>query len=229
MERRERIFNMPGGPADRPFILDEVERRGDGMAVERVEQTAVARDRVRWGPIWAGLLTTLSMFLLFELMAYAFGWLSLGMGDFPGARRSDAWVAGIIGLISFFLGGLVTGATALVRGPSAGLINGFCLWALGTVLILALTAIGLGSFFGASGNIFSQLIIWGRGINLGALGMNTDQLIASVRTGALWSFILMALSACAAMLGGVVGSGRRPIGRIRRADRVEREAELHAE
>jgi hypothetical protein len=222
MERRERIFNMPGVPADRSFIREEVERREDGMAVERMEQTAVARDRVRWGPIWAGLLTTLSMFLLFELMAYAFGWLSLGMGDFPGARRSDAWVAGIIGLISFFLGGLVTGATILVRGPSAGLINGFCLWALGTVLILALTAIGLGSFFGASGNIFSQLIVWGRGINLGALGMSPDQLIASLRAGALWSFILMALSACAAMLGGLVGSGGRPIGRIRRADRVER-------
>src|SRR5688572_11435781 len=117
MERRERIFNMPGGPADLPFSREEVERREDGMAVERVEQTAVARDRVRWGPIWAGLLTTLSMFLLFELMAYAFGWLSLGIGDFPGSRRSDTWVAGIIGLISFFLGGLVTGATALVRGP----------------------------------------------------------------------------------------------------------------
>jgi hypothetical protein len=222
MERRERIFNMPGGPADRPFIREEVERRDDGMAVERVEQIAVARDRVRWGPIWAGLLTTLSMFLLFELMAYAFGWLSLGIGDFPGARRSDSWVAGIIGLISFFLGGLVTGATALVRGSSAGLINGFCLWALGTVLILALTAIGLGSFFGASGNIFSQLIVWGRGINLGALDMSPDQLIASIRAGALWSFILMALSACAAMLGGLVGSRGSPIGRIRRAYRVER-------
>jgi hypothetical protein len=222
MERRERIFNMPGGAADLPFIREDVERREGGMAVERMEQTAVARDRVRWGPIWAGLLTTLSMFLLFELMAYAFGWLSLGMGDFMGARRSDAWVAGIIGLISFFLGGLVTGATALVRSPSAGLINGFCLWALSTVFILALTAIGLGSFFGASGNIFSQLIAWGRGINLGALGVSPDQLIASIRAGALWSFILMALSACAAMLGGLVGSGGRPIGRIRRAYRVER-------
>ncbi|HEX2491224.1 MAG TPA: hypothetical protein VHR27_17565 [Blastocatellia bacterium] len=228
MERSERIFNMPGGPADRPFIREEVERSEDRI-VERVEQAAVARDRVRWGPIWAGLLTTLSLFLLFELMAYAFGWLSLGMGDFPGARRSDTWVAGIIGLISFFLGGLVTGATVLVRGPSAGLINGFCVWALGTVLILALTAIGLGSFFGASGNIFSQLIVWGRGINLGALGMSPDQLIASIRAGALWSFILMALSACAAMLGGLVGSGGRPIGRFRRADRVERLAGLHAE
>jgi hypothetical protein len=218
MERRERIFNMPGAPADRPFIQEEVERREDGMAVERVDQIAVARDRVRWGPIWAGLLTTLSLFLLFELMAYAFGWLSLDMGDFLAARRKDAWVTGIIGLISFFLGGLVTGATAWVRGPGAGLINGFCLWALGTVLILAMSALGLGSFFGASGNIFSQLIVWGRGINLGA---SPDQLIASVRTGALWAFILMALSACASMLGGLVGSRSGPIGRIRRAYRVE--------
>src|SRR5690348_14526972 len=119
MEERERIFNLPRR-ADRPFIREEglAERHEDEIAVERVvDRTAVARDRVRWGPIWAGLLTTLSLFLLLELMAYAFGWLTLGSGagNFPaGATRTAAWVTGIIGLISFFLGGLLTGATAWV-------------------------------------------------------------------------------------------------------------------
>jgi hypothetical protein len=227
MEERERIFNLPRR-ADRPFIREEgvVERHEEGIAVERVvDRTAVARDRVRWGPIWAGLLTTLSLFLLLELMAYAFGWLTLGSGagNFPGATtRSDAWVTGIIGLISFFLGGLLTGATAWVRGAAAGLINGFCLWALGTVLILVLSALGLGAFFGATGNAFNQLLIWGRGINFGALGLNPDQFGSAIRDGALWAFILMALSAVAAMLGGWVGSSGGPIGKIRRSDRIER-------
>lgn len=147
MEDRERIFNMPPRRADRPFIREEGVVERDEIAVERVaDRMAVARDRVRWGPIWAGLLTTLSLFLLLELLAYAFGWLRLGSGagNFPGAAaRGDALVTGIIGLISFFLGGLLTGATAWVRGAAAGLINGFCLWALGTVLILALSALGL--------------------------------------------------------------------------------------
>src|SRR5437879_4508028 len=114
MEDRERIFNMPRR-ADRPYIREEglAERPEDGIAVERVvDRTAVARDRVRWGPIWAGLLTALSLFLLLELMAYAFGWLTLGSGAgnfLGGATRSDAVVTGIIGLITFFLGGLLTG------------------------------------------------------------------------------------------------------------------------
>ncbi|MGE0132944.1 MAG: permease [Blastocatellales bacterium] len=202
------------------------ERRDEGIFVDRVgERAAVAQDRVRWGPIWAGLLTALSLFLLLELLAYALGWLTLGTGEgaFPtAAGRRDAWITGIIGLISFFLGGMLTGATAWVRGAGAGLINGFCLWALGTVLILILSALGLGAFFGAAGNVFNQLLIWGRGINFGALGVNPDQFGASIRDGALWAFILMALSAAAAMLGGWVGSSGGAIGRVRRTDRIER-------
>jgi hypothetical protein len=227
MEDRERIYNMPRR-ADRPFIREEglAERPEDGVAVERmVDRTAVARDRVRWGPIWAGLLTTLSLFLLLELLAYAVGLLTLGSGagNFPGgATRNDALVTGIIGLIAFFLGGLLTGATAWVRGAAAGLINGFCLWALGTVLILVLSALGLGAFFGATGNAFNQLLLGGRGVNLGALGINPDQFGSAVRNGALWAFILMILSAVAAMIGGWVGSSGGPIGKIRRSDRIVR-------
>jgi hypothetical protein len=227
MEDRERIFNMPRR-VDRPFIREEglAERHEDGIAIERVvDRAAVARDRVSWGPIWAGLLTTLSLFLLLELMAYAFGWLTLGSGagNFPGATtRNDALVTGIIGLISFFLGGLLTGATAWVRGAAAGLINGFCLWALGTVLILVLSALGLGAFFGATGAAFNQFLGWWRGVNFGALGVNPDQFGPAIRNGALWAFILMALSAGAAMLGGLLGSSGGAIGKIRRADRIER-------
>jgi hypothetical protein len=202
------------------------ERIDEEIVVERIdERTMAPRDRVRWGPIWAGLLTAFSVFLLLELFAYALGWLSLGMGatDFPGAAgRRDAWVTGIIGLISFFLGGLVTGATAWIRGASAGLINGFSLWALATVLILFLSALGLGMFFGAAGNAFNQLLALGRGLDLGAAGLDLNRINATVRDGALWAFIAMALSAVAAMLGGWLGSQGGPIGRIRRADRIER-------
>jgi hypothetical protein len=198
----------------------------EGIVADRAgDRTMAPRDRVRWGPIWAGLLTAFSVFLLLELLAYALGWLSLGIGatDFPGAAgRRDAWVTAILGLISFFLGGLVTGATALVRGASAGLLNGFSLWALATVLTLVLSALGLGVFFGAAGNAFNQLLVLGRGLDLGAAGLDLNRVSATVRNGALWAFIAMALSAAAAMLGGWVGSQGGPIGRIRRTDRIER-------
>jgi hypothetical protein len=43
----------------------------------------------------------------------------------------------------------VAGMTSAVRGEATGLLNGFLVWALGTVLILLLSALGLGQIFGA--------------------------------------------------------------------------------
>jgi hypothetical protein len=62
-------------------------------------------------------------------------------------------VSAILGLIAFFVGGAVAGMTSAVRGAVPGLVNGFLVWALGTVLILLLSALGLGQVFGALGNV----------------------------------------------------------------------------
>nr|MBA2715963.1 hypothetical protein [Propionibacteriales bacterium] len=71
---------------------------------------AERQDGVRWGPIWAGLLTALTAFILLELLFFAFGWLTLDPGENdPG--NSSGLVTGILALVAFFLGGLVAGAT----------------------------------------------------------------------------------------------------------------------
>jgi hypothetical protein len=110
-----------------------------------VDNIVVRRDSARWGPIWAGLITALTTFLLLELLAISIGLQDVG----PDADGGDGWVPAIIGLIAFFTGGAVAGMTSAVRGASTGLLNGFLVWALGTTLILVLSALGLGQIFGA--------------------------------------------------------------------------------
>lgn len=173
------------------------------------------RDSIRWGPIWAGLITALTTFLLLQLLAIGLGLVDIG----PGSDGGGGWVPGLIGLIAFFTGGAVAGMTSAIRGPGPGLLNGFMVWALGTVLILLLSVLGLGQLFGALGNVAGQ-------VGPGAVGGAADaaqgaapsvsprEAEQAIQTGAIGAFFGLLLSALASMLGGLLG-GRSsdPIGR----------------
>ena len=180
---------------------------GEGLAPAR-------RDSVRWGPIWAGLITALTTFLLLQLLAIGLGLVGIGPGEGGGG-----WVPAIIGLIAFFTGGAVAGMTSAIRGPGSGLLNGFMVWGLGTVLILLLSALGLGQLFGALGNVAGQ-------VGPGALSSAADaaqnnapdvsarEAAQALRTGAIGAFFGLLFSALASMLGGLLGGRtREPIGR----------------
>ena len=161
------------------------------------------RDRVRWGPIWAGLLTALGTFLLLTTAAVAIGALAVDSGasaDDSGAASGIA--SAIIALLAFLVGGYVAARTAGVIGRGYGALNGFLVWALGVVLILALAAFGLGSLFGASGDLFSQYQ------QMGQPQPDVDQqsVVDGIRNGSIGAFIGMLLPAIAATLGGLFGS-----------------------
>ena len=191
-------------------VPDAGEDRDDGPELEPAR-----RDSVRWGPIWAGLITALTTFLLLQLLAIGLGLVGIGPGEGGGG-----WVPAIIGLIAFFTGGSVAGMTSAIRGPGFGLLNGFLVWALGTVLILLLSALGLGQLFGALGNVAGQLGVLQQlqqgGLNVPNAAPNLDpaQVAQTVRTGAIGAFFGLLFSALASMLGGLLG-GRSsdPIGR----------------
>jgi hypothetical protein len=170
------------------------------------------RDSIRWGPIWAGLITALTIFLLLQLLAIGLGLIGIGPGDGGGG----GWVSAIIGLIAFFTGGLVAGMTSAVRGDATGLLNGFLVWALGTVLILLLSALGLGQIFGALGNVVGQVgVLQNLQSSANVPEVDHAQIAQAVRSGAIGAFFGLLLSALASMLGGFVG-GRSsdPIGRM---------------
>jgi hypothetical protein len=191
-------------------------RRYGGGGNSGGEDLAPARrDSIRWGPIWAGLITALTTFLLLQLLAIGLGLVDIG----PGSDGGGGWVPGLIGLIAFFTGGAVAGMTSAIRGPGSGLLNGFMVWALGTVLILLLSALGLGQLFGALGNVAGQV---GPGAISGAAqsaqgaapNVNPQEAEQALQTGAIGAFFGLLLSALASMLGGLLGGrGSDPIGR----------------
>ena len=159
------------------------------------------RDSARWGPIWAGLITAITTFLLLQLLAIGLGLVGIG------PETGSAWVPAIIGLIAFFTGGSVAGMTSSVRGAATGFLNGFLVWALGTVLILVLSALGLGSIFGALGNLVGQLgQIQAINVPNPNVNVNPQQLLNTIQNGAIAAFFGLLVAALAAALGGFLGA-----------------------
>ncbi len=180
--------------------------RGESSRRDQPISVAVSdrQDGVRWGPVWAGLLTALTLFLLLELAFYAFGALDLD----PAAGDSSGLVTGILALVSFFIGGLVAGATAIWKGLFSGLLHGFLVWALGVVAFIALTFFGASSLLGSFGDLTSKL-----GVGPQAIESTTDVSDAeaeeaedTAKDAAGPAFLGLALPLGAAMLGGLIGS-----------------------
>lgn len=171
-------------------------------------QVIAPRDRVRWGPIVAGLLTAIGTFLLLSTLA-----LVIGVGAVPrGADAGDTAsasgiVTALIGLLSFLIGGFVAGRTAAVEGRGSGALNGFLVWALGIVLILLIAALGLGGLFGAAGDLFSQY----RAAGSPQPDVDSADVAQGIRDAALPAFLGLALPALAATIGGFFG-GRDELG-----------------
>jgi hypothetical protein len=160
------------------------------------------RDRVRWGAIWAGLVTAIATFLLLTTAAVAIGAQVLDARDTEQAGMAGGIVSAVIALLAFLAGGFVAGRTAGVVGRGYGALNGFLVWALGVVLILALAAFGLGSLFGASGDLFAQY----RQMGQPGADVDPNQVIEGIRTSSIGAFIGMLLPALAAAAGGLLGS-----------------------
>jgi hypothetical protein len=102
------------------------------------------RDRIRWGPVWAGLVVALGTYLLLQLALIA-----TGIVEFNEASTADAVWSAVVAVIGFFLGGVTAGATAMWRGVDDGLLHGIVLWAVGLVAVIALSAVGSGLALGA--------------------------------------------------------------------------------
>lgn len=168
---------------------------------------AEQHDGVRWGPIWAGLLTALTSFLLLELLFFAFGWLTLDPGsNDPGSSRG--LITGILALVAFFLGGLVAGATALWKGLFSGLLHGFLVWALGVVAFIALTFFGASALLGSFGSLTSQLGVGPQQVQSSANVSDAEAAEATqaVKDAAAPAFWGLFLPLAAAMAGGLIGS-----------------------
>jgi hypothetical protein len=225
--REEYVESRPAARREETVVRQEA-RPGyrDDYASSRPVNVAVGAERqdgVRWGPIWAGLLTALTTFILLELLFFALDWLTLGP---VGSVETSSWVTGILALVGFFLGGLVAGATAIWKGLFSGLLHGFMVWSLGVVAFIALTFFGGSALLGSFGDLTNQLGIGPQEVQSTTSVSSTeaDQISRTAKDAAAPAFWGLFLPLTASMLGGLIGSKMWP----RRKDRDPETVQLRS-
>ncbi|MFC5061922.1 hypothetical protein [Actinomycetospora atypica] len=166
------------------------------------------QDRVHWGPVWAGVLVALPVFLVLQLLFFALGILDLGT-DGEGQGTAASIVSAVLALIAFFVGGLMAGSTAASRDSDEGLLHGVLTWAVGIVSILGLALLGAGALLGSLSSVAGQL--GGQAGQAGqAAGQTAGQIdpaqaLEAAQQGAGWAALALGLTVLASALGGMVG------------------------
>lgn len=98
-------------------------------------------DRVRWGPIIAGLFVALSTLALLSVLGIAVAGTAWDPGDRARTFGIGAGVwGGVSMLIAFAIGGWIAARSAAVRGRNNGLLNGAMVWAVAIPLMLYMLA-----------------------------------------------------------------------------------------
>lgn len=200
------------------------------------QNVLTARNRIQWGPIIAGVLGALMVFLLLTVLGIGIGASALG----PRSQAGDigTWAAvwgGLTAIVAFFVGGWIAAQTAAVDGSFAGLMNGLMVGAAGLLLIIWLTAHGIGNLFGTLGSNVGGIVnaaqqtAQQQGISPQQVQQQAQQqaqqaqqqaqqtlaqadnpqTFDAVRKGAFGTFIGLLLPLVAAGLGGLLGQHDR--------------------
>ena len=111
------------------------------------------RNRVQWGPVLAGVVAAITAFLLLTVLGIALGASVLDPANTAGEISKWAAVWGAItAVLAVFIGGWIGARSSAVDGTFAALLNGLMVGATGLLLIIWLSASGLGNLFGTIGS-----------------------------------------------------------------------------
>ena len=171
----------------------EVDRRRLGygstsIPTDVVNTTIVnPTDRVRWGPIFAGIFAALTSLVVLGVLGLAIGLSTYDPGD---PLSSFGWGAGVWGIVStilaFLIGGWVAARTAPPMGRGMAVMNSTMVWVVAIPLMLYFLGTGLGSLL----NMATQAAATGAAVAAPAVGAiagqaaNQPQAQATVQTGA---------------------------------------------
>jgi len=192
-------------------------RYGDAQDIEQNVNVVTPRDRVRLGPIIAGMLSALTVFIALSVLGAAVGATTLYANGTGSANTNHYGVAAgiwsaVSALIAFFIGGFVAAKTAAVGGGGNGWINGVMVFVAGLPLIIWLTSQGAGSLFGAFGNNIYDL----RNLvtNTYSDQAARDAAVSNARNGLWWTLVAILIGLIASGFGGLIGHrGEREIWR----------------
>ncbi|WP_414549333.1 hypothetical protein [Anabaena sp. CCY 0017] len=209
--------------------MSYVNRVGDDVINEPAAAGRVAEyhDRVRWGPIIAGVLVALATQLILSSLFGAIGAGTIAGSGAPRTITPD--VAANVGiwstialLISLFIGGWVTARTCGPMNRNTALLNGAILWATTIALSSWLLASGVWGTFGiVAPNVAlavpPQAVQPGVPVPPTTVTAEQARQIAAATSRALWWFVLGSLLSLAAALMGAVVGARSPRGNNYRA------------
>ncbi len=221
------------GVVHQETVRHETVRRQPAMGgtreVDVPESYNLDRDRVRWGPIWAGLLTALTSLMLLSLLGLAVGLTAVDaeqaarQGGLPisSGRNAAIWGA-LSAILSFLLGGYVAGKTAAIFNRRWGALNGALVFLLAVPLLLWLAGQGVGAVLGTLGNYVSGLNIDPAQVQGAAQGAanqaqqgaqnTTPEQVATAaenaRNGAWGTLLAALLGLGSSALGGFLGTRR---------------------
>lgn len=198
------------------------------------ENVMTARNRVQWGPIMAGLLTTIATMIVLTVLGLAIGASAFEpRADGEDIATGAAIWGGISAIIAFLVGGWVAAKTAAVGGGFSGLMNGFMVGATALALILWLTSTGLGNLLGTLGTNIGDIanVVQDQAQQEGVTTQDAEAQAADVqaqaedaaqgaestlrnsfdevRDGAWGTLIGLLLALGAAAVGGLLGQNKR--------------------
>jgi hypothetical protein len=156
-------------------------------------------DRVRWGPLWAGLVTTLATFTLLQLVFVATKAVDIDLG---GADTSFSFWTAVSAIVAFFVGGLVAGATTKWDRPDDGALHGVLLWALATVALLILGGLSARALAGPLGGYLNSA----SGASGIPVGPQRDAALEAAQDRAAQALISLFLALAASVAGAIAGS-----------------------
>src|SRR5215203_5252930 len=144
-------------PTSRPVTERRVAGKqlglGSHSGTQVGEDVMPVRNRVQWGPIIAGVLTSIATLLILSVLGLAIGASAFEPRDAGESIGTGAAIWGALSaIVAFFLGGWVAAKTAAVGGPGSGMINGLMVGATILALLLWLVGSGVASIVGAIGS-----------------------------------------------------------------------------
>ena len=192
--------------------------RGENVILEPTSQIVDYHDRVRWGPIIAGIVTALAAQLVLSAIGAAIGLSNIGGSAAPRSNADNIGSAvgiwSIISLfISLFIGGWITSRASGPMNRSTALLNGAILWAATLALGSWLLASGVSGAFGIAASNAGEVInqVQQGGVNIPNNAPNIDaqetRNIANNAAKVGWSFAFGSLlGLVASMIGASVGA-----------------------
>ncbi|MEB3337504.1 MAG: hypothetical protein VKJ46_08590 [Leptolyngbyaceae bacterium] len=170
-------------------------------------------DRVRWGPILAGLVIALSVQLVLSALGAALGLSTIAGSGAPRTVAGDVSTAvGIWSIISLFIalfaGGWMASRTSGPMNRNTALLNGAILWAVTLTFGSWLLASGVSGAFGVVAANAGEVLSPG-GVNVTPPNVTAQQArdIAGNAARVGWSFTFGSLlGLVAALIGSAIGA-----------------------